>query len=110
MYPTTISIKDEVAFVASCEAVTSASYKGEDHCKLISSERTIWIYNAFMDQSAYTSEIAVSFLMTNPSTNRLKDTSSMSAEEKLQHDYDVSFHFESFTFDLDHDFPDVISS
>jgi hypothetical protein len=28
IYPTTVSIKDEIAFVESCEAVTSASYKG----------------------------------------------------------------------------------
>jgi hypothetical protein len=49
IYPTTVSIKDEIAFVNSCEAVTSASYKGEDFCKLISANRTIWIYSAFMD-------------------------------------------------------------
>jgi hypothetical protein len=71
IYPKTVTIKDEAAFIDSCEAVTSASYKGSDHCKLIIAERSIWIYDAFMDQSSYTSEIAVSFIMTNPKTNRL---------------------------------------
>jgi hypothetical protein len=82
VYPTTVLIKDEVAFVESCEAVTSAPYKGEEYCKLIFESRTIWIYQAFMDQTSYTSEIAVSFIMTNPNTNKEKDTSKMTAEEK----------------------------
>jgi hypothetical protein len=75
IYPTTITIADDDAFVESCEAVTSASYKGKEYCKLIPEERTVWIYDAFMDQASYTSEIAVSFLMTNPNTNRVTDTS-----------------------------------
>lgn len=83
IYPTTVSIKDETAFIESCEAVTSASYKGANYCKLITADRTIWIYDAFMDQTSYTSEIAVSFLMTNPNTNRETDTSKMTAEEKV---------------------------
>ena len=48
-YPTTVSIADDDKFVESCEAVTSASYKGENYCKLIKDTREIWIFDAFMD-------------------------------------------------------------
>jgi hypothetical protein len=109
-YPTTVSIADAGEFVASCEAVTSASYKGEDYCKLITESREIWIYDAFMDQTSYTSEIGVSFFMTNPDTNKETDTSEMTEEEKTAYEYGVAFHIETFTFDLLHDFPDVIST
>jgi hypothetical protein len=110
IYPTTVVIADDKAFIESCEAVTSASYKGEKYCKLVKSERSIWIYDAFMDQTSYTSEISVSFIMTNPVTNKLKDTSKMTAEEKTEYEYGLAFHFETYTFDLEHDFPKVISS
>ena len=109
-YPTSVSIKDEATFIESCEAVTSASYKGENHCKLIKDERAVWIFDAFMDQTSYTSEISVSFLISNPNTNREVDTSKMTDEEKITYDYGLGFHIETYTFDLEHDFPEVIPS
>jgi len=60
-----------------------------------------------MDQTAYTSEIGVSFLMSNPNTNREVDTSKMTEEEKIAYEYGVAFHIETYTFDLEHDFPEV---
>lgn len=87
-YPTTVVIADETAFVESCEAVTSASYKGENHCKLIKDTREVWIYDAFMDQTAYTSEIVISFLLTNPVTNKKeKPTKDMTEEERTEYLY-----------------------
>ena len=109
-YPTTVSIADPDEFVSSCEAVTSASYKGPDYCKLITESREIWIFDAFMDQTSYTSEIGVSFIMTNPDTNKEIDTSEMTEEEIIAYEYGLAFHIETFTFDLSHDFPDVLSS
>ena len=34
----------------------------------------------------------------------------MTTEEKTAYEYEVAFHFETYTFDLDHDFPDLESS
>lgn len=34
----------------------------------------------------------------------------MTDEEKAEYEFGLAFHIETFTFDLSHDFPDVIST
>ena len=62
-------MEDELTFINNCEAVTSASFKGNNHCDVNTNERKIYIYDVFRDQDFYTSDVELKFLFKNPIFN-----------------------------------------
>lgn len=95
-----MAIADTSGFITACHIITSATYKGDKYCHLITAERTILFWNAFMEQETFTAEVALHVIFRNPLDNFKTDTSKMSAAAKEKHYYDTSFHVSTVTFDL----------
>lgn len=92
--------------IPAVEVYSSTSYSGSDYAFFDEDEskRTIYFHSTFMEQDSYTSEVAISFQMTNPQSNFFKDTSEMDDQEREEYEYDMSFHISTFTVDTINDF------
>jgi len=66
---------------------------------LVEASREVWLFDIFADQNAYTSEIAIFLLFTNPVSNFFDNLS----------DDDKSFHITTYDFDTTQ-FPDLVST
>ena len=100
-YPEDVAIEeDAIAFAAGCQCLTAALKAGPQHCRIDFATRTIWIYGAFVDQKSYTSEVSVSFHMTNPGNNFVPDTSSFTPKQLADMATRKSFHVSTYTLDL----------
>jgi hypothetical protein len=90
VYPEIVTVPDEDAFVASCNAVTSLSFAGAKHCMLNSADREVWFFDIFRDQDLFTSEMALNMYFTNPVSNFFQGVA----------DVDLAFHVTTYDFDL----------
>lgn len=89
VYPRSVSVADELQFIAGCMAITTLSFRGPGHCNLVSSKREIWMFDLFGDQETYSSTVTLEFNFTNPVTNFFDEVS----------EYDKSFHITTYDFE-----------